>query len=209
MTDQEQRIIDRCKALGIGRCGLGSIRNFIAAAFYHVGLPGTLDADKHVAFNSAIRFATNRIACQGRDGPSIWQSRVISRKALDRSREPDITPAEWAGLVTFEHQDPVLAVQTWIGITPSVSVDDVVLRLLDHPGVVVLRKEEQAIDNRFKSSGSPHDRYLSAGIEVVQTEEGVAAYFRSIAPRARAIRRRKYHTNFVPFESENSDKLTT
>ena len=62
MTEQQQRIADRCRALGIENAGLTSIRNFIDTAFYHVGLPGTPPADKHLAWDNAIRRATNRIA---------------------------------------------------------------------------------------------------------------------------------------------------
>lgn len=200
MTDQDRQIIERCKALGIGRCGLGSIRNFIATAFYHVQLPGTLEADKHLAFNSAIRFATNRIACQGRDGPSIWQSRVLSQGAVEL-RENVLAPADWASEVTFEHQDPVLEVQSWIEATPGTTVDDVVLRLLQHPGVVVLGREEKAIPPQFRSKGSPAERYVEAGIAVVEVAQGTGEFFRQKFRPTSKPRRRKYHAVFEPFDA--------
>lgn len=198
--DQEREIIERCKELGIGQCGLGSIRNFINAAFYHVQLPGTLPADKHVAFNTAIRFATNRIACQGRDGASIWQSRVLSQNALEL-RERVLTPAEWVKDVTFEHQDPVLEVQTWIESNlGQVSVDDVVSELLQHPGVVVLKAEERAIPSKFRSRGTPAERYATAGIRVVEVESGTVEFFRQKFRPNSKPRRRKYQTALEPFE---------
>nr|WP_313427747.1 hypothetical protein [Brevundimonas diminuta] len=133
MADLEAEIITRCQALGLGRCGLGSIRNFIATAFYHASLPGTLPADRHVAFNSAIRFATNRIACQGRDGASIWSSRVLSRRAYElrqallTDHQPERAKVKaWTQAVTFEHQDPVWEVQDWIDKDSRIGVDDVI-----------------------------------------------------------------------------------
>ncbi len=79
MPDQEREIIDLCRKLGIDQHGLGSIKNFIAAAFYHVRLPGTLPADVHVAFNTAIRRATNRTASsEGVPGRAWSGVRIVS-----------------------------------------------------------------------------------------------------------------------------------
>lgn len=211
MTDLEAEIVSRCQALGLGRCGLGSIRNFIATAFYHAALPGTLPADRHVAFNSAIRFATNRIACQGRDGASIWGSRVLSRRAYEL-REALLTDEQperakvkaWTQAVTFEHQDPVWEVQDWIDKDNRIGVDDVIRRLLVHPAVVILREEEKTIPGAFRSRGRPDERYEAAGIEVVTAEEGAGALFRARLWPDRPHRKSKYHWAFEPFDAFTS-----
>lgn len=211
MSDLEAEIVSRCQALGLGRCGLGSIRNFIASAFHHSSLPGTLPADRHVAFNSAIRFATNRIACQGRDGASIWGSRVLSRRACEL-RETLLTNDQpvrskvkaWTQAVTFEHQDPVWEVQDWIDKDDSIGVDDVIRRLLIHPAVVILREEEKAIPGAFRSRGRPDARYEPAGIAVVTTNEGTGALFRARLWPDRSLRKSKYHWEFEPFDTSTT-----
>ncbi len=207
MSDLEMEIVARCRALGLGRCGLGSIRNFIASAFHHASLAGTLPADRHVAFNSAIRFATNRIACGGRDGASIWGSRVLSQRALDLREAllADDLPARakakvWTRGVTFEHQDPVWEVQDWIDKTEGLDVDDVIRRLLTHPAVVILRDEEKAIPGKFRSRGRPDERYGAADIAVVTVEEGTGALFRARLWPDRTQRKSKYHWEFEPFD---------
>lgn len=211
MADLEAEIITRCQALGLGRCGLGSIRNFIATAFYHASLPGTLPADRHVAFNSAIRFATNRIACQGRDGASIWGSRVLSRRAYELRQalltddQPDRAKVKaWTQAVTFEHQDPVWEVQDWIDKDDRIGVDDVIRRLLVHPAVVILREEDKKIPGAFRSRGRPEERYEAAGIEVMTVGEGTGALFRAQLWPDRPQRKTKYHWPFEPFDVSTS-----
>jgi hypothetical protein len=211
VTSQEREIIERCNELGIDQHGLVSIRNFIAAAFYHVRLPGTLPADIHVVYNAAIRRATNRIACQGRHGDSRTMSRLLSRRALDFRdtilNDKTIRPTEklsrWRAEVTEEHQEPALAVQKWIehGAT-SVSVDDVVLRLLLNPAVIIKREEERGIPSGFRRSGSPEERYREAGIKVVLVEEGTATYFGNHLWPGKTKRRGQYDIDRKPFDGE-------
>ncbi len=211
MADLEAEIVSRCQALGVGRCGLGSIRNFIASAFYHASLPGTLPADRHVAFNSALRFATNRIACQGRDGASIWGSRVLSRRARDL-REALLADEQserakvkaWTQAVTFEHQDPVREVQDWIDKDDGVGVDDVIRRLLAYPAVVILREEEKRIPGAYRSRGRPDERYEAADIEVITVREGTGALFRARLWPDRPVRKNKYHWAFEPFDASTT-----
>lgn len=206
--DQEREIVDLCRNLGIDRPGLGSINNFIAAAFYHVRLPDTLPADVHVAFNTAIRRATNRIACQGRHGDSRAMSRLLSRRALNLRcailHNDAISPGKklgvWRAAVTEEHQDPALAVEEWIRAgSETISVDDVVHRLLLNPAVIVTREEEKAIPNTYRRSGVPEDRYREAGIEPVLVEEGTATFFQSRIAPGRKSRKGRYHVPPSPF----------
>jgi hypothetical protein len=188
MTDQQAAIVDRCIALGIDQHGLASIRNFIEAAFYHVHLPGTLPADKHLAFNTAIRHATNRIACQGRHGIGRGMSRVLSRGAVDLREAilrdeaiPRCTAkiARWMKQVTEEHQDPVAAVEKWITECATRTVDDVVERLLAHPSVIVTREEEKQIANVYRRGGIAAERYKDAKIETMLVDQGTYAFFSS------------------------------
>lgn len=209
VTDQEREIIDRCRTLGIDRHGLRSIRNFIDAAFYHVRLPGTLPADIHVALNTAIRRASNRIACQGRHGDSRSMSRMLSRKALalreevllSQSIPPALKLTTWRTAVTEEHQEPVLAVQEWIeGQLDKVTVDDVVLRLLVHPSVIVTREEERRIPVAYRRRGHPEERYREAKIERVLVEQGTAAFFGSHLRPGRIRRSGLYDVERLAFE---------
>ena len=210
MTDQEREIVDLCRKLGIDQHGLGSIRNFIDAAFYHVRLPGTLPADAHVAFNTAIRRATNRIACQGRHGDSRAMSRLLSRRALDLRdtilHDDAILSGRklgvWRAQVTEEHQEPALAVEEWIKAgADATSVDEVVHRLLLYPSVVITRREEKDIPKVYRRSGAPEDRYREAGIEPVLVEEGTAKFFESRVAPGRTSRKGRYHVAPSPFDS--------
>lgn len=210
MTDQNREIIGLCRQYGIDQHGLGSIRNFIAAAFYHVGLPGTLPADKHVAYNTAIRRATNRIACQGRHGDSRSMSRLLSRGALELRKtilDDDAIPpgkklAKWRAQVTEEHQEPALTVQEWIERNRDrITVDDVVHRLLLHPCVIATCAEEKKIPSEYRRRGVPEERYRAAGIEPVLAEQGTALFFESRLRPGRASRRGRYHIEPDPFET--------
>src|SRR5580700_1388620 len=192
MSDHQAAIDARLGELGIAPARLASIRNFIAAAFYHVGLPGTQPADKHLAYDNAIRRATNRIACQGGYGSSRGKSRILSRRAITLREaileNPAIPPRDkyrrWLSEVTEEHQDPVAAVEAWITASHgAVREDDVVLRLLTHPTVIITREEERRIPSQFRWDGSPADRYAEADIEPVLVEEGGYAFFsRRLSP---------------------------
>jgi hypothetical protein len=211
MTDQEREISDQCRKLGIDQHGLGSIRNFIAAAFYHARLPGTLPADVHVVFNTAIRRATNRIACQGRDGNSRSMSHMLSRRAVALREailhDDAILPGEklgrWLAEVTEEHQEPALAVQKWIQRRDSITVDDVVLRLLLNPSVIITREEERNIPSSLRRCGDPGERYTAAGIEIVNVEQGTASYFASHLWPGRRQRRGQYHVDPKPFDDSS------
>lgn len=180
MSDQQKEIARRGQELGLDQHGLLSIRNFIASAFYHVALPGTPPADKHLAWDHAIRRATNRIACQGHYGGATAKSRLLSQgaidlrdqiladKAIERRRKFGV----WVKAVTEEHQDPVVAIETWINEDlPSRTVDDVVHRLLTHPSVIVTREEERRIPSRYKFAGLPSERYAEAKIVVAPVQE--------------------------------------
>ncbi len=208
MTDQQSAIIKRCRELGIDQHGLGSVRNFIRAAFYHAGLDGTLPGDAAVAFNTAIRRATNRIACRGRHGIGRAESRVLSRRAVDL-RESILANQEilvgkkfgtWMSLVTEEHQDPALAVDAWIRESGP-TVDDVVQRLLAHPAVIITRDEERAIPRQFRTTGTPAERYRAAAIEPVLVEEGTFDFFRNRLSKGGARRKTKYHVPALAFEA--------
>lgn len=209
MTDQDRDIIDLCRRLGIDRHGLGSIRNFIVAAFFHVRLPGTLPADKHVAYNTAIRRATNRIACQGRHGDSRSMSRLISRGALDLRESvlhdgaipPGRKLGAWRAQVTEEHQEPALAVQEWIEQNlDTISVDDVVHRLLLSPCVITTCEEEARIPNAYRRRGAPEERYRAAGIEPILVEQGAAQFFQNHLRPGVAPRKGRYDIERLPFE---------
>ena len=210
MTDQDREIIDLCRKLGIDQHGLGSIRNFIDAAFFHVGLPGTLPADKHVAYNTAIRRATNRIACQGRHGDSRSMSRLLSRRALalrevvlhDDTILPGKKLGAWRALVTEEHQEPALAVERWIeGNFDKITVNDVIQRLLLHPCVIVTCEEERRIPNMYRRAGAPAERYREAEIEPVLEEFGTAEFFENSLRSKRAVRNGRYYVKPDPFEN--------
>ena len=209
MTDQEREIVDLCRKLGIDQHGLGSIRNFIAAAFYHVRLPGTLPADVHVVFNTAIRRATNRIACRGRHGDSRAMSRLLSRRALvlrdTLLHNDEIPPGKklgaWRALVTEEHQEPALVVEEWIRArADEISVDDVVHRLLLYPSVVITRREEADIPAAYRRRGTPEDRYRDAGIEPVFVKEGTAEFFAGHLSPERTSRKGRYFVAPSPFD---------
>ena len=197
-------VIARCRELGIGQCGLGSITNFVRTAYYHLSLPGTLKADRHLAFNSAVRAATGRIACQGRHGSAIWMSRIISEgaNALRISLSPEQRLA-WSAAVTLEHQDPVREVERWALAQghPVRSVDQVVARLLEYPPVVVLRSEEAKILNHFRSAGRPEERYAGL-IDVMTVSDSTATYFAIKAGRADRPYRGKYFDPFQAFLNE-------
>lgn len=197
-------IVDLCRQYGMGQCGLDSIRNFIAAAYHHAGLPGTLPADKHVAFNSAIRFATNRIACRGRHGDSIGMSRMVSRRALTLRDQiaADLLPRKlqrWRSDVTWEHQEPVVEL-TRFAEEPERSVDAVVLQMLRFPGVVVTKVEERAIEPQYRTAGEPAVRYQAPGIEPLLVEQGTFEFFRDLAGARVTERKGKYFEPFKPFE---------
>jgi len=206
--DQKSAIIDLCRELGIDEYGLGSIKNFISAAFYHVRLPGTLPADEHLAYNTAIRHATNRIACQGRHGNSRGMSRLLSRGAVDLRdailkdlaiESPSGKVRRWLGQVTKEHQDPALAVEAWIRVSPNTrTVDDVVRRLLTYPPVIMTREEEKRIPGRFRHGGTPTERYGAAQIEWLFMDEGTFAFFRSRLSPNRQAKPGKYHKERKP-----------
>lgn len=182
MSELKREIVALCRGFGIDAAGLGSITNFIDAAFYHSRLPGTLPADVHVLWNTAIRRATNRIACQGRHGNSCAMSRRLSKaaeslRAAIKADGDERKLPRWLALVTDEHQEPVREVERWIANRPDLTVDDVVLRLLRFPSVVVTRQEERRIPSNMRHGGCPLERYEAAGVEVVSVEEGTAAFF--------------------------------
>jgi hypothetical protein len=206
MTDQEAAIIERCRELGIDH-GPQSLRNFIRAAEYHATLPGTLPGDIAVAYNTAIRRVTQRIACRGMPGISRGESRLLSRAAetlrqaiLDDPAVPDRRKCGlWLKQVTEEHQDPVDSVQRWIEAEKP-TVDDVVLRLLMHPPVIVTCEENKRIPGRFRTSGTPAERYDAAAIEPVLVEEGTFDFFRKRLAHGRPRRPGKYHLTPLDFE---------
>lgn len=119
MDQVNSRTVARCQELDIDQHGLASITNFVRAATFHISLPGTLPADRHLAIDNAVRRATNRIACQGRHGDSRSMARLLSRGAIElRERilaDPSIPNgrklAHWRALVTDEHQDPVSEIE--------------------------------------------------------------------------------------------------
>jgi hypothetical protein len=208
MSDQQQAIVARCQELGIDQHGLASIRNFIRAALFHVELPGTLPADKHLAYNTGIRHATNRITCRGRHGSSRGESRLLSRGAIelrvsiaaDSEIERSRKIRRWMSLVTEEHQDPAMAIQEWIE-KESPTVDDVVQRLLTHPPVIVTREEDKRIPRRFRKGGTPVERYRDAGIEPLVVEEGSYDFFSRTLSSSGKRRITKYHVPVLAFEA--------
>jgi hypothetical protein len=204
MDQADSRTIARCGELGIDQHGLTSITNFVRAAMYHIALPGTLPADKHLAIDNAVRRATNRIACQGRHGDSRSMARLLSRGALElRERilaDPSIPDgrklAHWRALVTDEHQDPVSEIETRWNNDPDLTPEPVVEWLLAHPSVIVLREEERRIPSSNRHSGTPADRYAAAGIIVERVEQGTAEFF----AQGRPVRNGRYHVERLPFE---------
>ncbi len=159
MSQVDPRTIARCRELGIDQHGLTSITNFVRAAMFHISLPGTLPADKHLAIDNAVRRATNRIACQGRHGDSRSMARLLSRDAIElRERilaDPSIPNGRklghWRAMVTDEHQDPVSEIEARWNSDPDLSPEAVVEWLLAHPSVIVLREEERRIPSSHRS----------------------------------------------------------
>jgi hypothetical protein len=99
--------------------------------------------------------------------------------------------------VTEEHQDPVDAVQRWIEAT-SPEVDDVVLRLLTHPPVIITCRENELIHPRFRKAGSPAERYEH--IVPILVEEGAFDFFRTRLKHSRPRRTSKFHVSELAFE---------
>lgn len=205
MTDA---IIERCRELGIDQHGLRSVRHFITVAFYHRDLDQALPGDVAVAFNTAIRRATQRILCRGRPGIARGESRVLSRAAaqlrqtiLDDATIPDRKKcAEWMKQVTEEHQDPVDAVQRWIEAQKP-TVDDVVWRLLTNPSVVITCEENRQIPSRFRTAGTPQERYHDPKIEPILVEEGTFDFYRERLRHGRARKPGKFHVPVLEFEA--------
>lgn len=206
MNQVDPRTVARCRELDIDQHGLTSITNFVRAAMYHIALPGTLPADKHLAIDNAVRRATNRIACQGRHGDSRSMARLLSCGAIDlRERilvDPSIPDgrklAHWRSLVTDEHQDPVSEIEARWNNDPDLTSEVVVDWLLAHPSVIVLREEERRIPSSHRHSGTPADRYAAAGIIVERVEQGTAEFFAQGRPRR--VRNGRYHVERLPFE---------
>lgn len=189
----EQALIERCQELDIDEHGLVSITNFIKAAMYHVSLPGTLPADKHVAINTAIRRATNRILCQGRHGDSRSMGRLLSRGAIrlrdaiqsDTAILPNRKLGVWRAQVTEEHQEPVREVERRWAAEPDLLPETVVRWLLQAPSAIILRSEERTISNDHKHRGSAAERYAAAGIELEFVNLGTADFFSGGVRRTR------------------------
>jgi hypothetical protein len=107
----------------------------------------------------------------------------------------------WRAEVTEEHQEPALAVEGWIRAgADTISVDDVVHRLLLYPSVVITRREEADIPNAYRRGGVPEDRYREAGIEPVLVEEGTAKFFESRIAPGRTSRKGRYYVEPSPFD---------
>lgn len=210
MTSHERQayIINRCKALGVDQVGLRSIRQFVEAGLNHAQAPLITAADQHVALNSNLRFATNRIACQGRHGHSVAQCRLLSRAALalrdslaiDESIPPENKFSHWFQQVTEEHQDPVASVGDSILVAlDTITVDEIVERLLIHPSVIVTRHENRHdIPRGMKHRGEAAARYVVIGAPVL-VEEGTMAFFDRMAGRTRRSRASKYDVDHVPW----------
>lgn len=201
MTDQQLAIQALCEKWRIEDGGLASIRNFIDAAFYHVRLPGTPPADKHLAYDNGIRRATNRIACQGSYGDSRGMSRLLSQGAielrerilLDSSIEPSKKVAQWMKGVTEEHQCPVSAVEAWIVKNfETATIDDVVHCLLLHPSVIITCDENRSIPSQYRWAGTPEERYGSVNIRPQPVVQGTFEFFRTNLWPHRKARVRKY-----------------
>ena len=206
MSQISRDTILRCRELGIDQHGLTSITNFVRAAMYHIALPGTLPADKHLAIDNAVRRATNRIACRGRHGDSRSMSLLLSRGAAELREsilaDPAIAPgrklAQWRLLVTEEHQYPVSEIETRWNNEVDLTPEGVVAWLLEHPSVIVLREEERRIPSGSRHSGLPAERYTAAGIAVVRVEQGTAEFFAQGRPRR--MPKGIYHVERLPFE---------
>lgn len=205
MNQLDAKTIERCLKLDIDQHGLSSITNFVRAAMYHMALPGTLPADRHLAIDNAVRRATNRIACQGRHGDSRSMSRLLSRGAIelrerilaDTSIPDGRKLAHWRTLVTDEHQDPVSEIETRWNSAFDLTAQAVVEWLLAHPSVIVLREEERRIPSSHRHRGTPAERYAAAGIVVERVEQGTAEFFAQGRPRR--PRKGPYHVERLPF----------
>lgn len=166
-----------------------------------------MPADKHVAINSAIRFASGRLSCGGRHGPPWSVCRHLSEGAL-LLRETIRADAylsvrdkihRWKQSVTFEHQEPVKVIEDKIDEGALKTVDDIILRLLLFPPVVITRREEQLIAPHYRKSGAPEDRYAGTGI-VIQLNAGPSGnFFGELSPK-RKTRSGKYDVPLRPFE---------
>ena len=82
----------------------------------------------------------------------------------------------------------------------KVTVDDVVLRLLVHPSVIVTREEERRIPVAYRRRGHPEERYREAKIERVLIEQGTAAFFGSHLRPGRIRRLGLYDVERLAFE---------
>ena len=204
MAAFDSALIEHCRRLDIDEPGLVSITNFIKAAMYHAALPGTLPADRHVAINTAIRRATNRILCQGRHGDSRAMGRLLSRGAIDLRQAvqadeavpPNRKLLVWRAQVTEEHQEPVREVERRWMAEPDLRAETVVLWLLQAPSAIILRDEERRIPGGHRHRGSAAERYRAAGIELVLAETGAADFF---AGGARRRRKGSYEVERRPF----------
>lgn len=181
MSDFDIR--ERCENLGLGQCGLNSVRAWVQAGLYHLSLPGCLEDDARWSMNHALRAASIRIVCQGRAGKPVFLARVMSRKASDRlddlAKESDRKTAlnKWAKEVTFEHQDRVSSVQAWAvtGGEGRPTVDTIVRRLLMYPAVLIDKAEDQTLNRLgLRTRGEAPDRYAQAGIVPVIRPCGAA-----------------------------------
>ncbi|ESQ89912.1 hypothetical protein ABAC460_11465 [Asticcacaulis sp. AC460] len=206
---QEAEIQKLCKEIGLDKWGLSSARNFLMAAIYHRSLPGTLPADKHVAINSALRFASGRLTCGGRHGAPWALAKHMSVAAANRRAaiRADITiPAarkihRWKSEVTFEHRDPVSQIEHDIFDADGNligTIDDIILRLLKCPPVIILRTEEKAI--KAKSKGTAEERYRDTRIEITVVEQTSGEFFGD-PDLKRVVRRGKYFVPDDPFEA--------
>jgi hypothetical protein len=136
-------------------------------------------------------------------------SRLLSRRAIDLREailhDDAISPSKklgtWRAAVTEEHQEPALAVQEWIeGQLDTVTVDDVVRRMLLCPSVIVTCEEEADIPNEFRRRGLPDERYRKTGIELVLVEQGTARFFENHLRSGRSNRRGRYYVEPLAFE---------
>ena len=75
-------------------------------------------------------------------------------------------------LTTNEHSDPLSEVWGWlVSKVDTLNPDAIIERFERYPMITITKNEDKRIrDAGYKSSGSPADRFKSAGIEIVEVE---------------------------------------
>lgn len=124
----------------------------------------------------AMRVVSN-YSSVGKDAQSAEVTKLntrISTNALN-SMSDYSSFADWVKTVTNDHPEPLRQTWDWlIANSKNLTETDVWNRFCSYPMITITRVENKNIDGKgFRSKGSPMERYLAAGIKIVQLNNSI------------------------------------